>query len=107
MRLWQVLSIVVLLIALPVMSACACGSKISADEAIAIVKQDATWAGDEGWNASYEGKGHWCVTMETRPHLNESGNLVIYYRHTWDYYEGSGIVDYVGREKLSYPYKGQ
>ena len=89
MKLWQGLLIAVLLVALPVMSGCAYGSKISASEAIAIVRQyEIDVRGGLGmgvggeWGASYKGKGHWVVTF----HRDEDA-------YSWNYYEGSGIIE--------------
>jgi hypothetical protein len=111
----QVLLIIALLIVLPFMSSCADSSKISAEEAIAIVIESgyepnldfpgwenakvpeqcphpASWG---EWSASYEGKGHWIVTVVFdygRPRWNspEMGTCTVRY----DYFEDSGIVQY-------------
>jgi hypothetical protein len=114
MKLWQGIVVALILLALPVMSGCACGSKISADEAIAIVMQ----SGEESivdfpglghvkipeglphppqwgeWSASYEGKGHWVVTCcfdyrDAPWNLPNAENLMC---TSYDYFEDSGIV---------------
>ena len=116
MRIWHGLLIVVFLMALPVMSGCASGSKISADEAIAIVKKyeigewgkgvDASgktyygFIGSHGgrgvggeWHATYKGKGHWQITSYIK-----KDDLAYAKVYSWDYYEDSGIIDYRGVE---------
>jgi len=100
MKLWLSILIAVLLLALPVMSGCAGGLRISADGAIAIVRQyEINRLGIEelpgrealpgDWDATYEGEGHWQVTL-TRELDTYS------YRHSWDYFESSGVIDYKG-----------
>jgi len=114
MKLRQGLLIIVLLMALPVISGCACSSKISADEAIAIVQQSGTEYDDPvlgkkytipemlpyrpelgEWRASYKGKGHWIVTCVFdhggEPWNNPDG---IIWTVRYDYYENSGIVQF-------------
>ncbi len=113
MKVWHGLLIVVLFIALPVIGGCACGSKISADEAIAIVQQSGPEYDTPGigkhtkpemlpypcrlgeWHATYKGKGHWvvtCVFDHSGPpwNLPDGDKWVVSY----DYYEHSGIVRY-------------
>lgn len=97
--------VALVLIALTIISGCACGSKISADEAIAVVQQSETlhdypiflpYPPSMGeWSASYEGKGHWvvtCVFDERGEPWNEPDGFILKYHY--DYYENSGIVQF-------------
>jgi hypothetical protein len=118
----RVLLIITLLTILPIMSGCACDSKISADEAIAIVKQSGHECVAPGlenmtilensphpsewgeWHADYKGKGHWVVTCVFDQH-NEPWNDPDGYIFTvrYDYYENSGIVDFKDNDVQFYP----
>lgn len=113
MKSWYGILVALILIALPVISSCAESSKISAEEAIAIVIESGEtpsvpgWENEKipewcphpaswgEWSASYEGKGHWIVTVVfdySRPRWNspEMGTWTVRY----DYFEDSGIVHY-------------
>jgi hypothetical protein len=94
-----------ILAALPIISSCADSSKISADEAIAVVQQSETIhdypiflphppsMGE--WSASYEDKGHWvatCVFDYSGEPWNITDGSILMYRY--DYYEHSGIVQF-------------
>ena len=119
MKLWHGIVVALILLALPVMSGCACGSKISAEEAIAIVKQSGPeydtpefgkitipemlphppfWG---EWHASYKGKGHWVVTCvfdyRGEPWNYPEGDKTVV---SYDYFEHSGIVRYRSTEHL-------
>ncbi len=113
---WQrSILLAVLLMALPIMNGCAGSSKISAEEAIAIVIQSgygrsivpgwenesipeqcphpASWG---EWSASYESNGHWIVTGVfdySRPPWNLPEKDVRWDSIVrYDYFENSGIV---------------
>ncbi len=72
MKWWRSILLVVLIMALPIMSGCAYGSKISADEAVGIVvtygvptlKPRAVPVGN--WSAYYEDNGRWKVQGQVR-----------------------------------------
>jgi hypothetical protein len=116
MRLWPGVLMVLLLIALPIIWACAPQSNMSAVEVIHEVKE---WEQAIGfyiplashWAAVYEGQGVWVVAMicfadeENYPaewfqqHPLEASEYSYFAYNTpyiWRYYERSGDVEHLG-----------